>query len=203
MAHRPNPQRFVKGRCFTSRLNPSIQIEFDPAFIYVGNVEFDLKGVARADRHVFVVANKQQVERMIVLQFEGFLDNNQMTYSYLPRNPVDLGGKIYGHDNSFFSIAAEVAEHPGAEIDHTARLLESHGYHLEDEQMTARFERIIDAARRNEFLIFYHENIKVTGHALAVIAKDDIILKQYQSIALALTRRSLASFKILSQVQAG
>ena len=40
-----------------------------------------------------------------------------------------------------------MAARPGAEIDHTARLLESHGYHLEDEQMTSRFERVINAAR--------------------------------------------------------
>ena len=91
MTHRKNPQRFVKGRCFTSLLDPSIQIEFDPAFTYVGNVEFDLKGIAYVDRHVFVVAKKQQVERVIVLQFEGFLDNNQKTYSYLPTKPGGTG----------------------------------------------------------------------------------------------------------------
>jgi hypothetical protein len=47
---------------------------------------------------------------------------------------------------------------------------------VEDEQMTARFARIVGTQRRHEFLIFYHENISATDHILANIAKGDLIL---------------------------
>lgn len=187
----------MAGQVFTSTHTPAIQIEIDPAFYYIGNIEFDLKGIAHADRHIFVDARQNQVRRMIVLQFEGFLDNNRMTYSYLPHNLILLGGEGYGKDNFFFSNIEEITANPGAETDYTLALLRSHGFQVEDEQMTARFARIIDSEGRNEFLIFYHENIRITGHTLAEIAKDEIILEQYQDIAEDLTQRSLQSFQII------
>jgi len=177
-------QRFVAGQIFTSIHTPPIQIEIDPAFLYIGNVEFEIKAIAHVDRHVFVDAQKQRVKRMIILQFEGFLDNNYKTYSNLPHHPINLGGETFGHDNYFFSIAVDITTYPGAETDHTLRLLQDQGYRVEDEQMTSRFARVVDTERRHELLIFYHENVSATGLALATIAKDDIIIEPYNEIAL-------------------
>ena len=118
-------QRFVAGQIFTSIHTPPIQIEIDPAFLYIGNVEFEIKAIAHVDRHVFVDAQKQRVKRMIILQFEGFLDNNYKTYSNLPHHPINLGGETFGHDNYFFSIAVDITTYPGAETDHTLRLTRS------------------------------------------------------------------------------
>jgi hypothetical protein len=75
--------------------------------------------------------------------------------------------------------------------------LEREGYQLESEQMVSRFARAVDAARRHELIIFYHENVLDTGHSLAEISEDGGVLRQHAAIAEALTKQSLESFSVL------
>jgi hypothetical protein len=191
-------RRYVEDQIFISTDKPALRLKVDPALRYVGNVEFDLKGIAQVDRHVWVEAGDDRlIRRMLILQFEGFLDNNPHTYTYRLINPIRLGGELYGHNNYAFSVAANIAEAPEAETAHTLRLLTIKGYQLLDEQMTSRFARIIDLERRNELIIFYHQNIRDTGLTLAQISTDGEISSQYADVKSALTRRSLESFEIL------
>jgi hypothetical protein len=192
------PKRYIEDQVFISTDTPPLRLQFDPALRYVGNVEFDLKGIAHVDRQVWVEAGADSlIQRMLILQFEGFLDNNSRTYSYRPINLIRLGNELYGHNNYVFSVAAEIAEAPEAETAHTLQLLTAKGFQLSDEQMTSRFARIIDPERRNELIIFYHENIREAGLILAEISDDGEIAEQYADLKSALTRRSLESFKIL------
>ncbi len=186
----------IGGRCFSPQQIPLLEIEVDPAFRFLGGFDFDLKGIARAERHLFVEPAGKLARRMVIVQYEGFLEGNSMSYSYQPERPVRLGGQVYGRDNYFFSIAADIAAAPGTEIDYTLRFLGQAGYEVEDEQMTTRFARILGPGRRHEVLIFYHENISSTGRRLAEIARDDLVRPEYQEIAEALTRRALNSFSI-------
>ncbi len=82
-------------------------------------------------------------------------------------------------------------------MDHTVTFLEREGYQLESEQTVSRFARVVDAARRHELIIFYHENVLDTGHSLAEISEDGGVLPQHTAIAEALTKRSLKRFSVL------
>jgi hypothetical protein len=174
-------------------------MEVDPAFTYVGNITFELKSIALVDRHVFVDATDGRINRMIVLQFEGFLDDNDHTYVWEITNPIVLGGKAYKHNLYLFDVSEAIAGDPGAETDHTAAFLEREGYQLENEQMMSRFARIVDAARRHELIIFYHENVLDTGHTLTEISKDGDLLPEYAALGEALTKRSLSSFSVIEE----
>lgn len=192
-------RRTVDGRVFVSTYLPELRVEIDEAFAYVGHVEFDLKGLARVDRHVFVDADGARVERMIVFQFEGFLDDNDHTYHYRFTNPMTLGGATYNQNTYFFDTAVSIARNPGAETDHTAAFLKEKGYELEDEQMTSRFVRVVDDARRHELILFYLENVSSTGYTLAEISRDGGIVPRHTALADGLTQRSLQSFTILEE----
>jgi len=191
------PERGFENGVFTSERFPLIRMKVDPAFTYIGSVTFELKSIALVDRHIFVDADGERINRMIVLQFEGFLDNNDHTYLWGVTNPISLGEHDYKHNTFFFDTSRAIAENPGAETDHTVAFLERERYQLASEQMVSRFARVVDAARRHELIIFYHENVVATGHSLAEISEDGGILPQHIAIAEALTRRSLKSFSVL------
>lgn len=192
------PLRYIDESLFISTALPEIRIEVSPGFSYLGNEEFDLKDVARVDRHIFVDAPERRVQRMIVLQFEGFLDDVDHTYRDRSTNPVTLGGRQFNQNTFFFDNAESIARNPGAETDHTTSFLARRGYRLDDELMTSRVVRVVDSERRHELIIFYVENVRDTGYTLAEISEQGAIREPYTDIAEDLTRRSLAAFRVLA-----
>ena len=192
------PERGFENGVFTSERLPRIRMRVDPAFAYIGNVTFELKNIALVDRHVFVDADGERINRMIVLQFEGFLDDNDHTYVWDITNPISLGEHEYKHNTFFFDTSKAMEENPGAETDHTVDFLEREGVpQLASEQMVSRFARVVDAARHHELIIFYHENVRDSGHSLGEISEDGGVLPQHAAIAEALTERSLSSLSVL------
>lgn len=191
-------QRYVEGTVFTSTYLPALRIEIDEAMTYVGMMDFILKDIARVERYVFVEADVQQrVERMIVFQFEGFLDNNDHYYRYRFTNPDTLGGHVFNHNTWYYDDAAEMARNPGAESERTRAFLEGKGYRLDTELMMSRFVGVVDEEKRNELILFYFENVRDTGFTLAEIATEGgDIRPEHAALDAALKQRSLQSLAI-------
>jgi hypothetical protein len=189
------PNRYVENHTFISDDLPPLRMELDPAFDYAAVSSFDLKGIARVERHHFVESDGRQVRRLLMLQFEGFLPDNTKTYTYAITNPVRLGGLTYRQDIFGFSVAAEIAEEPEAELAHTARLLTQQGYTAEDELMMVRYATILGDDRRNEFLIFYVESISAAGRTRAELFVDNALRPEFAAVGEALAARALASFR--------
>lgn len=142
---------------FESDDRPPLRMRVVPELRYLGSFLFDLKQVARVERHVFVETENALVRRMLVLQFEGFLPNVDEMYRYALTDPRELGGATYGRRTGELSVSQERAESPDGEMTHTVIFLESQGLVLPDHQAVARFARILGQDRRRELLIFYHE----------------------------------------------
>jgi hypothetical protein len=56
-----------------------------------------------------------------------------------------------------------VLAEPDAKIARAVAFLGRQGLRLEDEQLVARFARVIGDDRRHEFIIFYNEPLAATG----------------------------------------
>ncbi|MDQ2950763.1 MAG: hypothetical protein M3R54_00705 [Chloroflexota bacterium] len=168
---------------FTSDELPPLRMRVVPELRYLGSFLFDLKGIARVERHIFVETERVLVRRMLVLQFEGFLPHVDDVYRYGLADPRELGGETYGRQASLLSVSAERAESPDAEITHTVIFLESKGLVLPDRHAVARFARIFGERRRRELLIFYHE---CDG------ALDGILARAEQSFTLSLVAGPVA-----------
>ena len=72
---------------FESDDRPPLRMRVVPELRYLGSFLFDLKQVARVERHVFVETENALVRRMLVLQFEGFLPNVDEMYRYALTDP--------------------------------------------------------------------------------------------------------------------
>jgi hypothetical protein len=124
---------------------------------YIGSFDFDLKGTAHVERHVFAEDTGGIVTRLLVLHFESFLPGVADLYRYALAAPRQLGGATYGSSAGALSVRDERAESPEGEMVHTAAFIEGHGLVLPDRHAVARYARILGDDRRSELLIFYHE----------------------------------------------
>src|SRR5438105_4230147 len=76
-------ERTVEGNTLTSQSLPSARLTFAAPFRYVGAQRFVLYGVADAEQHFFVDADKAgHIRRLYWLQFEHFLPSNTDAYGY-------------------------------------------------------------------------------------------------------------------------
>jgi hypothetical protein len=200
--------RSVQGNVLTSADNPRGQVRVDPAFTYAGSYEFILKGIAHCERYHFVVAVGPQIKRLFMVQFEGFLPDNTYRYrrtdEYMVRmQPLRLGAHTYNHSTWFYDDAATAREEPGAESDRTRAFLQQQGYHLPDELMMSRFERLVDEAQRHEVIFFYDEDLRDTGFTAADLGEGGRAADQAERLAGELTARSLQCFAVVDSGAAG
>ena len=191
-------RRYVDGNTFISTYLPPLRIEVDEAMTYVGAIDFILKEIAQVERHVFVQADAQQrIERMVIFQFEGFLETTDDYYRYRFTNPDTLGGLAFRHNTWYYDDAAQIANNPEAESARTRAFLEAKGYSLDAELMMSRFVAVVDEAKRHELILFYWENVRDTGLTLAELATSDgDIQPQHAALDAALKQRSLQALTV-------
>lgn len=163
----------VKHNIFVSPENPQIRVTVDKKFKYVGSVPFTIDGLAGGNRYVFVHAPEgKHIQRMFIIQQEGFLPTSNDTYKYKITNSATLGRSEYQHSVMLYDNDAIVREAPGKEADVTWRFLIAHGYVLEPELIQVRFARAADSQRKHEIILFCYENLSSHGYKLADFPKD-------------------------------
>jgi len=173
--------RRVKGRVLTSTSLPPIRIKFDKAFKYVGSQSFILYGRAQVEQHFFVSADKQQrIKRMYMMQFEGYLPNVNATYDYDATKTVNLGGQAYiVNAERIPNVPAALKQDPQSDVTRAASFLESKGYRISESIIFQRFVRLVDEAKRNEFILLYVED-----SATGVFAENEKASQEFSSRAL-------------------
>jgi len=169
-AARSDQPRLVKGQVLTSTNLPSIRIRFDKRFKYVGSQKFILYDRAQVEQVFFVDAdNEKRVERMYMIQFEGYLPNVDATYNYAVEKTIDLGGQTYIiNTETIPNVQAALNQDPRSDSAHAGAFLAGKGFRFSESVMYQRFVRLVDQTKRNEFILVY---IEETG-TIAVPDKD-------------------------------
>ena len=173
--------RRVKRQVLTSTSLPPIRIKFDKLFKYVGSQSFILYDRAQVEQHFFVNADKQKrIKRMYMMQFEGYLPNIKATYDYPVTKTVNLGGQTYiVNSESIPNVPAALKQNPQSDVARAASFLESKGYRISESIMFQRFVRLVDEAKRNEFILLYVED-----SATGVFAENEKARQEFSSRAL-------------------
>jgi hypothetical protein len=165
--HNRDVSSWVRNNTFISPDNPRIRVKVDRKFEYVGSVPFTI-GDAGGNRYVFVHATRaKHIDRMFIIQQEGFFASSNDTYKYRITSPAKLGSFEYQHSVILDDNDAVIREEPGKEADLTQRFLAAHGYVLEPELIMSRFARPADAQRKHEIIFFCFENLSSYGHKLS------------------------------------
>ncbi len=206
----PAPERGIVDGVFVSESMPELRIRIDDRFRYLGRDRFVLKGIAHVDRHHWVAAH-DDVEAMIVLQFEGFLDGVDEQYRYRIPSGDGVAGSNYRfsteavilgdaetiHNTWACDNAENARKNPGAEADRTRRFLAERGYRMDDEVIMSRWVRVVGEERRDELIIFYLEPLAVHGHRVEEFPDGGPVSDVYDRLSGRVTRRGRESFEIL------
>src|SRR5437588_13015887 len=157
---KPKGTRHVKGRVLTSTSLPPIRIKFDKAFKYVGSQSFILYDRSQVEQHFFVDSDKQKrIKRMYMMQFEGYLPNIKARCDYPLTKTVILGGQTYiVNSEGIPNVPAALKQNPQSDVTRAASFLESKGYRISESIIFQRFVRLVDDAKRNEFILLYVED---------------------------------------------
>jgi len=193
-AQRPRP---VSGQVLTSTTMPSVRLEFDKNFKYVGNQSFVLYDVANAEQHFFVDADKEgRVKRFYWIQFEGYLPTNTHAYRYKANKVVNIGGLDFIADANAINIKSNPS--PANSDGSRARtFLESKGYRIAgDDILMQRLVHLVDEAKRNELMIIYMEDLSGLGLTAADLAPAGRAADRWVEIAKGLLERAQKGMKV-------
>src|SRR6267143_5775936 len=157
--------RRVKGQILTSASLPPIRIRVGKAFKYVGSQQFILYDRAQVEQHFFVDADTQKhIKRMYMVQFEGYLPNISGSYNYPVTKTVSLAGQSYIVDAEVIpNVPAAIKQDAQSDVARAASFLEGKGYLIGKGIAFQRFVRMVDEAKRSEFILLYVEDLVGAG----------------------------------------
>jgi hypothetical protein len=175
-----NTKRAVKGRVLISESAPEIRLKFGKKFKFEGNQEFVLYDRANAEQYFFVESENKKIKRLFMLQFESFLPGIDGKYDYNEPGSVTLGGlKYFSNSENIPNVEAALKAVPDSDIAKAAEFLQEKGFVLMKSLKYQRFVRVLDDAKRSEFILLYVEDAETPND------NGD------------LQNRALANFKIL------
>ena len=205
------PARQVIGNLLDSEAVPDIAIQVDEAFRFVGSFDFEIeansdewpddlvgKPIAAGERFVFVDSNASGlVERLFVVQFEGFLGNNEETYNYNFSTAKQLGENRYRQNNWFYNSREQAELNPNGEGARTRAFLAEKGFQVADDFMMSRYVGLASEDRRNEIILYYIEMMNSSlGYTLQEWEDESVNLDR-SGIEEQFVTRSQTSFEIV------
>lgn len=183
--------RDVQGNVLSSTAMPRASLVVDDAFSYVGSQTITLSDIARAEQHFFAALGRMgTVERLLWVQYEGFLDGVNQTYDYSRYPTVAAGDLVVHHDPAFYPTS-DLDEPRDSDGARAKRFLQTVGYRLEDEVLRWRFVWVSGPAR-NEMLIIYMEGLASLDLTVEEL-EDEERWAEVQTEAL---DRALAAFQL-------
>ena len=96
---------------------------------FVGRLQFILYNIADADILFADAGPGGNLKRWLIVQFEGFLDNNTHTYNYAAPTRVTLSAHDYMFDY-FIANLLKTEDPPDTDSAHVSRLLQQNGFTL-------------------------------------------------------------------------
>lgn len=181
--------RRVKGQVLNSVYLPPIRIRFDKAFKYAGSQKFILYDRAQVEQHFFVDSDRQRrIKRMYMVQFEGYLPTIGGSYNYPAAKTVSLAGQSYiANAEIVQNVQAAIEQDTQSDVARAASFLESKGFQIGKGIVFQRFVRLVDEAKRNEFILLYVEDLSRAG---LDAAEKEKAMQEFSG-------RALKGFKIL------
>lgn len=153
----PNARRMVDSHTLVSDSQPAVVVEVAAGFAYVGRPQFILSDVASVDAFVFAVGDEGRPARLLVVQFEGYLESNDHTFDYSFADTILLGNRQFHTDTTVVALSPPPPR--GSDMGRVLDLPRRRHYPLSGRATVMRFVYLPDAARRNELLILYAEAV--------------------------------------------
>ena len=191
------PTRRVEGQTIISAEKQAARIEFGKEFKYVGGHAFILYGVARAEQHFFVDADREgRIRRFYWVQFEGYLPANSHVYDYKVNKSVNIGGLDFVADAGPRNIKANPGRADGDGV-RAREFLAAKGYRFAgDDVVMQRLVHLVGEPKRDELMIIYMEDLGEKKLTAADVAPGGREAPRWEEFSRALLERAAGGMKI-------
>ncbi len=175
--------RSVSENTLFSAGDPSISLQFDSSFGYIGGQQFVLYGVADTEQHFFVETTADnKLQSLYWVQFEAYLPDNSYQYDY-EGSPA----RLQLGDYTFFLDTSAVHSNPngrssGSDGSLARQFLLSKGYTFPEEFAYARLVYLTDASRRKELMIIFIDNLAPLGLSASDLNEDGLEAQRWPEV---------------------
>ncbi|MCH7830986.1 MAG: hypothetical protein IIB75_10580 [Proteobacteria bacterium] len=185
-----------ENRLFSPR-DPSLSMQFDSSFRYIGGQKFVLYGVADTEQYFFVETTADnKLKSLYWVQFEAYLPDNTYQYDY-----EDSPARLQLNDYELYLDTSFGHANPGLKKSRSrsdgylvGEFLLSKGYDFPEEYAYARLIHLTDASRRKELMIIFIDNLEAYGLTATDLSEDGNDAQRWleiESIHLEKIRRTL------------
>ncbi len=190
--------RSVSRNVIISESNPSLAIEVDQSFTYLGRHPIIIRDVAAGERLVFADMSGTSANRLFIVQFEGFLPGIDDEYRYNLSNSPIVAGYPFRSNAYSFDLAQSVAANPGGESASTKKFLKTKGLTAPNQWMMWRSLTVASADKQNEMIVFYVEDAAAHNMAMEDIYDPvtDRDTPAWKAMQVGLEQRANASFQL-------
>ena len=185
-----------ENRLFSPR-EPSLSMQFDSSFRYIGGQKFVLYGVADTEQHFFVETTADnKLKSLYWVQFEAYLPDNTYQFDY-----EDSPARLQLNDYELYLDTSFGHANPGLKKSRSRsdgyfvrEFLLSKGYDFPEEYASARLIHLTDTSRRKELMIIFIDNLEAYGLTATDLSEDGNEAQRWaeiESIHLEKIRRTL------------
>lgn len=182
-------QRRVEQTIHSDRL-PRVSVTVDPELGYLGRIDLDVGGRARAEQHLFGKVTGGRLARAVIVHFEHFLPDNPHTFEYPRLRMIRLGRHEFLHqtwplpDWELFRLPEMV------------NFLAQRGIEAGTDWIVSRYVRVVSEDRKHEFIIFYMEAGTSLHPPVADLRPEGPARSQWPAIEAGLIERAAAAFEV-------
>jgi hypothetical protein len=173
---------------------PALRIRVDRSIRFLGRHDIRIRDVAAGERLIFAEVKNGSAVRLFIAQFEGFNEGVAGTYNYDLSASPEVAGLRWRSNPFAFNMAESIRSSPGAEAHSTAEFLDRHAIGYPADWMMWRSLTVTTPDRRSELILFYVEDLAMTGKTLADVYRDNEETAYWRSITPALRQRAQAAF---------
>ena len=170
---------------------PRANLVVADGLFYAGSQTIRLQEVARAEQHFFAsLGSLGVVDRLLWVQYEGFLDGVEGTYDY-SRYPTTAAGDLVVHHDAAFYPTSDLDTPSDSDGARAKGFLQTVGYRLGDEVLRWRFVWVADSGRY-ELLIIYMEDLATLGLSVDELQDE----QRWEEVSRAALDRALDAFQL-------
>lgn len=187
--------RSIKNDLILSPSLPRLAVRYSPDFIYLGDLQYIARDTYHVEAFIFITPSSiGHATRLLLVQFQGFLENREGSYEFLPQPVVVLDGEEYQYERYFLNLENDFTRFPGSDLAHAADYIRQRAYTLAGDMIHQRFQRLVSLDGRNLLSISYLEANDDPNMTAERVDADPRITSDLQA-------RALGSFSILREPQ--
>jgi hypothetical protein len=148
------PIRAVKDDTILSPYLPRLGVRINDDLVYLGDLQYILQGTYHVEEFIYLrPSSLGHVTRLLLVQFEGFLDNKEGKYPDPQGSTITLADDTYQYSLNLIDLPGYYKKMPSSNLTHAADYVRQRSYTLTGDMVYQTFMRLVTEDHRDRFSV--------------------------------------------------